>query len=111
MSNIARVTEHCRSRLGASDQDASRKTLTLVKANDGKDYFIDDENSYWRCYLFIENAVTYDVPETNEQIFQAAQAFGSFQNLVSDLGGEPLNETIPDFHNGPKRYKTLLGGD
>lgn len=107
MDNIARVTEHCRRRLNEDDTDASRKTLTLVKTLTGNNSFIDDEDYFWRCYLFIENAITYDVPETNEQIFQAAKAFGSFQSLVSDLGGEPLNETIPDFHNGPKRYQTL----
>jgi hypothetical protein len=108
MSNVARVTEHCRKRLGADDPDASRKTLTLVKTTGGKDFFIDDEGSYWRCYLFIEKAATYDVPKTDEQIYQAARSFGRFQSLVADLGGEPLNETIPDFHNGPKRYRTLL---
>jgi Ser/Thr protein kinase RdoA (MazF antagonist) len=108
MENISRVSGHCRRRLGTDDPDASRKTLTLVKTRDGKDFLIDDDGRYWRCYLFIENAATYDIPRTNEQIYQAARAFGNFQNLVADLPGKPLNETIPDFHNGPKRYKTLL---
>lgn len=108
MENVARVTEHCRAKLSADDSDASRKTLTLVKTLDGADFFIDSKNSYWRCYLFIENAVTYDIPKTDKQIYQAAKAFGSFQAMVCDLGGKPLNETIPDFHNGQKRYNTFV---
>ncbi len=108
MDNIARVTRHCRGKLSADDADASRKTLTLVKTKEDADYLIDGEGYYWRCYLFIENAKTFDVPETNEQIYQAAKAFGGFQAMVCDLGGKPLNETIPDFHNGQKRYRTFL---
>jgi len=108
MDNVARVTRHCRGKLACDDADASRKTLTLVKTRDNADYFIDGQGYYWRCYLFIENAKTYDVPKTEQQIYQAAKAFGNFQAMVCDLGGKPLNETIPDFHNGPKRYRTFL---
>lgn len=108
MENISRVTSHCRRYLPQDDTDASRKTLTLVKSKDGKDYVVDDGNNYWRCYLFIENACTFDVPKTNEQIYQAAKAFGRFQSMLSSLKGKPLNETIPDFHNGKKRYQTFI---
>ncbi len=108
MENVARVTEHCRGKLSADDEDASRKTLTLVKTRENADYFVDGEGYYWRCYLFIENAITFDVPKTEQQIYQGAKAFGKFQAMVWDLGGKPLNETIPDFHNGQKRYLTFL---
>ncbi len=107
MDNISRVTEHCRQRLSTNGCDSSRQTLTVVKSNDGDNLFIDADGSYWRCYLFIENATTYDVPQSCEQIFQAAKAFGNFQNLLSDIKGEPLYETIPDFHNAPKRFDAL----
>ena len=106
MENISRVTEHCRNRLSGDGGDCSRKALTLVKS-EGCSYYIDAESNYWRCYLFVENAKTFDVPQNCEQIEQAAKAFGKFQNMLSDLPGKPLNETIPDFHNAPKRYKAL----
>jgi Ser/Thr protein kinase RdoA (MazF antagonist) len=38
------------------------------------------------------------------QAFQAGRAFGEFQNLLIDLPGARLVETIPDFHNTSKRF-------
>jgi Ser/Thr protein kinase RdoA (MazF antagonist) len=35
---------------------------------------------------------------------EAARAFGSFQKHVSDMGGERLADTIPDFHNTRSRF-------
>ncbi len=107
MENITRVTEHCRRSLDANNADASRRALTLVKSKAGDNFVVEDGN-YWRCYLFIENARTYDVPKTTEQIYQAARAFGNFQSILATLKGKPLNETIPDFHNSKKRYQDLL---
>jgi len=72
---------------------------------EGDSYFRDEKNNYWRAYIFIENARTYDNLEVPEQAYEAAKAFGHFQRILSDLPGEPLHETILDFHNGPKRLR------
>jgi hypothetical protein len=48
------------------------------------------------------------VVENTRQAYQAARAFGSFQDLVSDLAASNLEETIPDFHHTPKRLEKLL---
>jgi Ser/Thr protein kinase RdoA (MazF antagonist) len=40
-------------------------------------------------------------------IREGAKAFGDFQNLLSDLPGSSLHETIPDFHNAPKRFEAF----
>ena len=105
MDNIARVTTHCLSKVDVDDEDRSRKGLTVIHSKEGKSYFEDAAGNSWRMYLFIEKAQTYDVPESNDQIFQAAKAFGLFQKQLVDLPGGPLLETIPDFHNGPKRFE------
>lgn len=101
MENIRRVTEHLSSKAGDS-----RSTLTLVSALDGKTWFCDADGSYWRVYLFIEHAKSYDVLRTGEQAYEAARAFGRFQADLVDLPGR-LVETIPDFHNTPKRITDL----
>jgi Ser/Thr protein kinase RdoA (MazF antagonist) len=41
------------------------------------------------------------------QAFQAAKAFGEFQKHLVDLPGKRLCETIPDFHNTPKRFEAF----
>ncbi len=108
MENVSRICRHSFDKLKASNApDASRRTLTLIHALDGKDWFVDAEGNYWRCYIFIERARGYDVIETPEQAFQAARAFGSFQKLLVDIPGKRLIETIPDFHNTIQRFKNF----
>jgi Ser/Thr protein kinase RdoA (MazF antagonist) len=41
---------------------------------------------------------------TRHRAFEAARAFGQFQKLLADLPGARLHDTIPDFHNTPKRF-------
>jgi hypothetical protein len=106
MENIHRVTEHLRHKL-AGDSDISRRALTLVTSQEGKPFYRDGEGSYWRTYSFIERARTYDAVETPQQAFEAARAFGRFQQLLADLPGTRLHETIPDFHHTPKRFVAL----
>ncbi|MDP3850408.1 MAG: aminoglycoside phosphotransferase family protein [Luteolibacter sp.] len=108
MENIERVTRHSLGQLLADGcPDARRRTLTCIPSVDGKPYAIDPLGNYWRIYLFIENASGHDEIQTNEQAYQAARAFGNFQKLAAGLGGARLHETIPDFHNTPKRLEAL----
>ncbi|MGL1890067.1 MAG: aminoglycoside phosphotransferase family protein [Spirochaetaceae bacterium] len=105
MFNIERICKHQNKKLKESlVDDASRKALTLVQSRDGKAY-VKNDSGYWRCYFFIEDALGYDIIETEIQAFEAARAFGSYQSLLSDLPGQRLFETIPDFHNTPKRFE------
>lgn len=107
MENIARVTGHAlRKAAGAAPVD-SRHALTLVAARDGAPWHRDEQGCWWRCYLFIENARTYDVVETPGQACEAARAFGEFQRSLVDLPGGRLHETIPDFHNTRLRFESL----
>lgn len=102
MENISRVLAHSKSKL-KGQKDASRRALTLVNTCKGCPFHVDEEGKYWRAYLFIERARTYDVLESPAFAYQAAKAFGAFQQLLSDLPGARLHETIPDFHNTPAR--------
>lgn len=106
MENIERVTTHVRMRLHGV-RDADRRVLQLVGARDGRPWFVDAEEKYWRAYRFIERARTYDEVSSPEQAFEAAKAFGGFQQMLADLPGQRLAEAIPDFHNTPKRYTDL----
>lgn len=106
MDNIARVTRHVSA--ATSGPDASRRALRLLPARDGQPWHRDGEGAWWRCYLFIENARTYDITETPQQARAAAAAFGAFQARLVDLPGGRLHETIPDFHHTRKRFDRLV---
>ncbi|OCA02439.1 mucin desulfatase [Akkermansia glycaniphila] len=108
MNNVKRVTDHALARLLEEGcPEAHRRTLTLIPGKDGKPYVQDAEGNVWRVYPFIERARTYDTIETTKQCIEAARAFGNFQKLTADLPGEPLFETIPDFHNTTSRMNAL----
>ncbi|MCD6332957.1 MAG: aminoglycoside phosphotransferase family protein [Bacteroidales bacterium] len=100
MDNIDRVTRHIRSKLEAlPDADPDRETLTLVPTHSGETYYLDGSGNYWRVYLFIRDNRSYDIVTSPDQAYQGGRMFGRFQAMLSDLPGDPLIETIPNFHN------------
>ena len=108
MENISRVTDHQRRKLlEVGESEITRFCLQLVRAKDEQPFYIDEEGKYWRTYIFIENAHSYDVVETPKQAYEAAAAFGRFQKTLVDLPGGRLHEIIPNFHNTRKRYEAL----
>lgn len=106
MENIQRVTSHLSAKC-AGKPDAMRRVLTLIPTRNGKFYHRDDQGNYWRVYIFIERARTFDAVESAKQAFQAAKAFGQFQALLADMPGPRLHDTIPDFHHTPRRFAAL----
>ena len=106
MANVERVTGHLAKKV-ASLPDAPRRALTLVPTSGGQSFLRDAAGDYWRTYVFVEKAKTYDAIETPKQAFEAAKAFGTFQGLLADLPEPRLYDTIPDFHHTPKRFEAM----
>jgi Ser/Thr protein kinase RdoA (MazF antagonist) len=105
--NILRVTSHIKSKLmGKGEGDFERKVLNLIPTKDGKLYYPDEDGNYWRLMDFINDSQSFDSinPELAEK---AGEAFGEFQNMLADIPGEPLYETIPNFHNMESRLETF----
>ena len=106
MQNIERVTAHLAGQ-AAGQPDGARRALQLVPAQDGRNWHVDAAGETWRAYRFIENACSYETAASAEQAFQAARAFGRFQQQVASLPPPRLHETIPHFHDTPKRFAAL----
>ncbi len=104
--NIVRITEHIRHHLAErGEKDLSRKALTVVPTRDGA-LFLKEGDTYWRMTELIPDSVTlYEV--TPETAYLTGRGFGDFQQMLSDLPGEPLGATIPDFHNMELRIQQL----
>ena len=130
MSNVIRVCDHIRYKLLEANTDVfdvsiDRRSLRLVPTYPyGELYYIDNKTttttttstktttdkdySRWRCYHFIANATGHEIVSSIEQARSAGRAFGTFASLLSDLPGQRLHETIPNFHNTPYRLEQLL---
>lgn len=109
MQNVSGVTAYLRDQIIRAGGNPQRETLTLIKTKAGRDYYVDSRGSWWRMYLFIPDAVGYDMVEKEEFFYQSAKAFGHFQKLLNSYPVSRLTETIPDFHNTPKRFDTFCG--
>lgn len=108
MKNIERVTLHINRKVFRAKRDFGGQTLNLYPGRDGKNCVEGPTGGIWRCYNYIEGCRTYDVVENSRQAYQAAKAFGAFQDLVSDLPVEKVAVTIPGFHDTPARYARLM---
>ena len=103
MDNFSRVTRHLRSKI--EEEGSGIQCLTLVPAKDGRFFHKDSNGNYWRVTKFVDGGRSFEVPEDIHQAYEAAKAFGDFQAKLADLPGDPLIETIPDFHNTRMRFE------
>ena len=108
MNNVSGVTAYLRDIIIKEGGDPERETLNLVPDVNGNLHHIDSIGSHWRVYLFISDATTYNQVEKIEDFYQSAKAFGHFQNLLAGYPVEKLVETIPAFHDTPKRFETFV---
>ena len=99
MENVCAVTEFVRSR-----SDDPRAALHFIPTHQGDFYHLDENGEYWRMYDFV-GGFSLDLPESDEDFYQSALAFGRFQELLSDFPAHTLHETIPNFHNTPDRFR------
>ena len=56
-------------------------------------------------YTFVEGSICLEAPESTNDFYESALAFGNFQKMLEDFPAETLFEPIKDFHNTPNRYK------
>ena len=104
MENLVGVTEWIAKKMEADGIDPSRRVLHVIRTVDGKPFTVDDRGEYWRACRLVTGAVCYERPETEDVFYESAVAFGNFQRLLSDYPVQDLYETIPGFHNTPKRF-------
>lgn len=97
VSNIQKVSNYIRKKGG--------KSLELLPFEDGS-FLQENADSVWRKMKYIES-VSVDETDDISLIERIAFTFGDFAAKLSDFD-EELFETIPDFHNTPKRVQDCL---
>ena len=108
MRNVEKVTRHINWKVLRRVKDSAGQTLNLYPARGGRNYIDIPGDGIWRCYNYLAGTHTYDVVENTRQAYQAGFAFGSFQDLISDMNPDDIVETIPGFHHTRNRYNRLM---
>ncbi len=98
MNNISYVTEYLYS-IGV-------ETQRVLKTKSGENFLKKD--GYYRMYDFLDDTVAYQTVTDAELFQRCGAAFGAFQNHLARFDASVLTETIPDFHNTPKRFQDFI---
>ena len=108
MENISRVTGYLGEQLARTPgSEPDRETLTLIPTRAGEKFHLDEQGNFWRTYVFIRGARTFDTCTSPDQAYEGAKMVGKFQRMLDGLPGPRLHDTIPFFHHTPRRFKDL----
>ena len=107
MENVFNVTSSLRKKIEEAGGNPLRECLIPVLTLEEKPYYLDENGDYWRAFVFVEEAISYQTIDTPRQFYSSARAFGKFQNMLRDYPAATLHETIPNFHNTAVRFEAL----
>jgi Ser/Thr protein kinase RdoA (MazF antagonist) len=107
MHNLEVVTQRLRRAFTERKSGPGETTLSIVRTVRGETFVQDETGEYWRTLEFIEDTVSYDVCPSPNAAREAAAVLGRFQRFLSDVPATSLIDTIPDFHNGLKRFEAF----
>ncbi len=108
MENIINLTAFLREKIRDEGGDPARETLHFLPTLDGNYLYHSPKGDYWRICYYIKGARTYQTAQNPKHLYYAGKAYGKFLRLLSDYPAQSLYETIPGFHNTPKRVTSLI---
>ncbi|MCQ2506080.1 MAG: aminoglycoside phosphotransferase family protein [Lachnospiraceae bacterium] len=98
IKNAVIVSEHLKKK-------NPNNVLNYLKAKNGDYFYIDDNQNYWRCYKYVENAITYDSVDDLDIIREVGKAYGEFARNLLDFDVKRLEPTVEGFHDTEKRFE------
>lgn len=94
--------------LGEHPTNSRCKILTFLTNALGTNYVTQPNGGFWRISKFVENSVAYDRITDSAILYNTGLGFGEFQKQLAGIPIDDFEETIPDFHNTPKRIDALF---
>ncbi|MFO7936938.1 MAG: aminoglycoside phosphotransferase family protein [Kiritimatiellia bacterium] len=100
MQNLRLITAHVHAKLADYAECADRvwQMPQIIKTRDGKDFFVDDDGSFWRVITRIPSATAFDEAQDVEHAFECGTVIGYFHWLLADLPHDGLSDPLPGFH-------------
>ncbi len=88
-------------------RERRRRLLVPIASDSGRLIEHDPAGGAWRAYQFIDGSHGVTIADRPSQAAQAARAFGWFFRDLADLDARGLRDTIPHFHDTPRRVAAL----
>lgn len=104
MQNYAAVTGYLQNILSLAGEDPRRGTLNLIPTLSGTQWLVHGTD-YWRMTRYIDHTICVQVVKDPKDFYWAGRAFGRFTCQLAQFPSATLQETIPNFHNTPSRYR------
>jgi hypothetical protein len=100
MQNMRAFTEHMRRR--AHEEGHHWVMPRVLRTQDGRDYYLDAEDNFWRAISYVANARSFDTITSLDHAREVGYAIGTFQHLISDMPITMLADTLEGFHITPR---------
>jgi len=88
--------------------DISLKIPELLLTENGRNFFQDEQDNYWRALSFIENTESIESISHISEAKQVGTALGRFHRLTRTLEIKKLQDTLPGFHICPDYLQHYL---
>jgi len=106
MENLVRVTSHLDWRRAFTDEQQAWYPH-LVATSAGKPFIMTAEGDIWRAFMYRQGQILRS-SQPLATLASAGALYGRFTAETADLGGPPLIETVPGFHDVDRVYDALL---
>lgn len=104
MNNVVMVCDFVKNKVLERGGDTSKECLNIINTIDGNSYFKNDDGSFWRCMVLIEDTEAYENAINGDVFEMTGKAFGQFICMLEDFPVDKICEVIPNFHNTLDRY-------
>ncbi|MCD4772360.1 MAG: aminoglycoside phosphotransferase family protein [Bacteroidales bacterium] len=105
--NIIKALDHFKKKQKENPSIKKFMEPEIILCKNGNNHFKDKQGNYWRLMNFISGSTSLEVAEKPEMAFEAAKAFGYFQQKIIDLNPDDFFPIIKDFHNLEMRMKAF----
>ena len=105
---MANLKVLCGYRNSNTESRINLKIPGLILTRDGKDFFYDPSQGYWRAWEYIDNSESLETLSSLDQAGQVGCALAQFHCLTHQLDVSMMHDTLPGFHVTPGYYQRYL---
>ena len=102
IKNLQNYFQHVDKKLTEKTNAPQRWDMPYIrKTGDGVDFYIDEQNGFWRAIEFVNHSRSYETVQSAKHAREVGFALGTFHSLVSDLDVKKMHDTLVGFHIVP----------